>query len=98
MTPAQYSSRALKHWEKWLPKKVASLRAAGNLETELQVLGRKAFDRQQELMGQGFRDYEAQEVVLAELVLLKPEADAAVEPQERAELKKLEQEHRQLRG
>lgn len=89
-----YAARARKHWAQWLPKKVAALREAGELESTLQTVGRRANDQVLELMGQGFKQHEAEEVALAEHVLLPPESDAAMPAWERQELATLERQHR----
>lgn len=89
MSAQRYASMARKHWTKWLPKRVAELKAEGQLDPTLQTVGKQAFEAVLELMQQGFQQHEAEEVVLRDLVLLKPEADAAMEPWEREEEKQL---------
>lgn len=98
MSIAMYQSKARKHWTKWLPQKVASLKAAGELEQALQTAGKETAKMVTELMGQGFQQHEAEEVALAEFVLLKPEPEANLEPWERKELAMLERQHRQQMG
>ncbi|MCY1277008.1 hypothetical protein D9M68_378440 [compost metagenome] len=94
MSAERYASLCRKHWSKWLPKKTAELKAAGDWESTLRVRGKWAAERVLELMQQGFRQHEAEEVALHELILLKPEPQAALEPWEREELAKLEAEYR----
>jgi hypothetical protein len=94
MSAMTFAARARKHWTRWLPKKVAQLKADGELESALQVVGQQAHERMLELMAQGFRAHEAEEVVMHELVLLPPEAEAKLDPWERAELARLEREYR----
>ncbi|MNH48075.1 hypothetical protein D3C77_650210 [compost metagenome] len=47
-------------------------------------------------MQQGFPQFAAEEVALSELILLKPEPAAELEPWERAELGKLEAEYQKM--
>ena len=79
---------ARKHWTKWLPNKVAELKEEGQWEITLQIVGKQAFERVLELMQQGFQQHEAEEVALHELILLKPEPEAELEPWERAEMRR----------
>lgn len=98
MSATTYQAKARKHWATWLPQKVASLKAAGELEQALQTAGKEAAKMVAELMGQGFQQHEAEEVALAEFVLLKPEPEANLEPWERKELAMLERQHRPQMG
>lgn len=97
MSATTYAEKARKHWTKWLPRKVAALKASGDLESTLQTVGKQAQAQVVNLMAQGFQQHEAEEVALHDLVLLPPEPAAALEPWERAELAQLEAKHRQLR-
>lgn len=98
MSATTYATKALHHWTKWLPKKVAQLRQEGELGQALQIAGRQTQERVLELMQQGYRQHEAEEVALHELVLLPPEPEARLQPWERAELNRLEKEHRNSMG
>jgi len=89
MSAQRYAMMARKHWAKWLPKKVAALKAEGQLEPTLQAVGKQAFEQVLELMQQGFQQHEAEEVALHELILLKPEPEAELEPWEREELRRM---------
>ncbi|CAN7245912.1 hypothetical protein LJR175_001014 [Variovorax sp. LjRoot175] len=89
---------ARKHWATWLPKKVAALKADHELEQALQTAGKLAQERVVELMQQGFQQHEAEEVVLSELILLKPEHGANVEPWEREKDAALEAMFRKQTG
>ena len=90
----RYLSSIRKHWSKWLPKRVAALKAAGEWEGALQVRANQTRARVDELMAQGYQLHEAEEVALTELVLLKPEPEANLEPWERAELMASERAYR----
>lgn len=81
-----FKAKARKHWTKWLPEKVAQLKADGQLDAALQVAANLARARVDELMAQGYRRHEAEEVALSEFVLLRPEPAAGLEPWEREEL------------
>lgn len=99
MSAQTYAAKARKHWTKWLPKKVQDLKDSGQLEATLQAVGKATQHQVLELMQQGYRQHEAEEVALAQHVLLPPEPDAATEPWEREELASLEREYRQkMRG
>ena len=96
MSAQRYAAMARKHWSKWLPKKVAQLKADGDWESTLQTRGKWAAERVLELMQQGFPQFAAEEVALSELILLKPEPEAEMEPWEREELRKLEADYRKM--
>jgi hypothetical protein len=91
-----FAHRAREHWAKWLPKKVAALKEAGELEATIQAVARRAQRELLHLMQNGYRAHEAEEVVLHQFILLKPEADAELLDWEREELDALEQEFRRL--
>lgn len=96
MSAQTYQAMARRHWTKWLPKKVAELKAEGQLEAALQTAGKLAQAKVLELMEQRYQQHEAEEVALAEYVLLRPEAGAGEEPWETEELAKLEREYRRM--
>jgi hypothetical protein len=68
-------------------------RAEGALESTLQVVGRQTHAQVVSLMKRGYQQHEAEEVALAEHVLLPPEEAAKMEPWERAELAALEKDY-----
>ncbi len=96
MSATTYSAKARRHWTKWLPQKVASLKASGELEASIQAAGRLAQQRVMGLMQQGFQQHEAEEVAMAEFVLLAPEPGAGLEKWEQDELATLEREYRKM--
>jgi hypothetical protein len=96
MSAQTYQAMARRHWTKWLPKKVAELRDQGQLEATLQAAGKLAQAKVLELMEQRYQQHEAEEVALAEYVLLPPERGAGAESWETEELAKLEREYRQM--
>ena len=98
MSAQRYATMARKHWATWLPKKVAQLKADGDLESTLQTVGKQAMERVLELMQQGFQQHEAEEAAKAELILLKPESGANQEPWEEAESASLERQYRKTMG
>lgn len=69
-------SKALKHWQEFLPSMVASLIAEGQLETRVRHAALKAQQEILELTRNGYREHEAEEVVLPQLILLRPEPNA----------------------
>lgn len=97
MAGQQYAMMARKHWQMWLPEKVAALKAVGTLEQALQTAGKLAFNRVVELMEQGYQQHEAEEVALAEFVMLQPEIGAEMEPWELEEEAMLEARYRKMK-
>ena len=73
MSAQRYKAMARKHWSQWLPERVKSLKEAGELESTLQTAAVNAQNLVLELMEQGYRAHEAEEVALSEFILLKPE-------------------------
>lgn len=73
MSAQRYRAMARKHWSQWLPERVKELKEIGQLEQTLLVAGTNAQRRVLELMGQGYKAHEAEEVALSEYILLKPE-------------------------
>lgn len=98
MSAQTYQAMARKHWAKWLPKKVAELKASEHLEAALQMAGRLAQARVLELMQQGFRATEADEVARSEYIQLKPEPGAGTAQWESKELADLESQYRKMMG
>ncbi len=76
-------SLARKHWAKWLPKKVAELKADGDLGEAIQGAAIRAEREIEDLLKQGYQRHEAEEVALPMFILLKPEPEANEEPRER---------------
>ncbi len=87
-------SLARKHWAKWLPKKVAQLKADGELSEAIQGAATRTERERADLMAQGYQLHEAEEVALPMFILLKPEPEANEEPWETAELAAQERQHR----
>ena len=85
--------KALTHWTKWLPNKVKALKAEGKLGEAIQGAASQAQRAMSDLMSQGYREHEAEEVVLPRYVLLPPEPEAKETPEERAELAKMERQY-----
>jgi hypothetical protein len=84
--------KARKHWEQWLPNKVKALKEAGTFNETIQIAARKAQVEIEDLMAQGYQEHEAEEVVLPQFILLKPEvSESAWEGKELAEKEKLYQ-------
>ena len=82
MLGLQYTGMALHHWEKWLPKMTAEMRAAGTLNHEAQMASKRAAKQVAELMTAGMQKHEAEEMVLPDLILLKPEPEPEVDEAE----------------
>lgn len=76
MLGLQYVEKAKNHWEQWLPKMVAEMRAEGTYNQELQKASKEASAQIATLMKAGMQRHEAEEMVLPELILLPPEPGA----------------------
>lgn len=98
MSAQRYAAMARKHWTTWLPKKVADLKATGELEQAIQAAGKSAAREVLDLMQQGFQQHEAEEVALSQHIILKPEPDANKEQWELDEEAALEKRSRELMG
>jgi hypothetical protein len=94
MSVATLEAKALRHWKKWLPKKVAALRAEGKLEEAVRGAALLAQNEIEHLMKyRGYQEHEAEEVALSQFVLLPPEGDGLAD-WERKELAALDREYR----
>lgn len=91
----KYKALARKHWQEWLPQKVAELKAEGQLDQSLTTAAVLATRRVVELMEQGYQLHEAEEVALSEYIRLKPEEDP--NDPEALELAELDREYRAMR-
>ena len=96
MSAMKYIAMARKHWKEWLPERVRELKEEGNLEQELMIAGMNAQDRVLELMQQGFKAHEAEEVALSEYILLPPEPPPE-DDWEAEEIAEMEREYRAMR-
>lgn len=93
MSAETYAAKARKHWTKWLPKMTAELKKADKFNAAVQTAGKNAHKTVLELMQQGFQQAEAEEVALAQYVLLKPEPDAGLTDWEAKGLAELEAQY-----
>jgi len=67
MSIAALEAKALRHWKKWLPKKVAALRAEGRLEEAVHGAALLAQDQIEHLMTyRHYPEWAAEEVKSAE--------------------------------
>jgi ABC-type xylose transport system substrate-binding protein len=73
MLGLQYTAKALAHWKAWRPKMYREMKKAGTLNQHAQDASKEAARQVAELMAAGYQKHEAEEVVLPELILLKPE-------------------------
>jgi hypothetical protein len=75
MSVAALEAKALRHWKKWLPEKVAALRAEGTLQEAVRGAALLAQDEIEHLMKyRHYQEHEAEEVALRQFILLPPEA------------------------
>ena len=97
MSKQTFATKIRKNLMEWHPKLTKELKAAGTFEANVQAQAKMAQERLLELMNQGYREHEAEEVVNSELVHRKPEAGAEVDPAEKRELDALEKQYRATR-
>ena len=69
----QLASRAMEHWAEFLPEKTADLKEAGTLEMRARQAAERAVAEIQALVRNGVPEDEAEEMVLPEYILLRPE-------------------------
>lgn len=65
--------KAMEHWQEWLPRKWAALVKEDRVDEELNRVARQAATEIRQWMDRGARQDEAEEIVLPQLILLKPE-------------------------
>lgn len=86
-------SKAASHWRTYLPEKWKELKAAGLLEVALTQAATAAEAEIRAWMDRGARLDEAEEIVLPQLIYLKPTTDG-LDAETRAELAQMEVEYR----
>lgn len=96
MSVEMLAKMALKHWEEWLPDKVATLIQEGILESVVHSAAVAAQREIDALMKQGFQAHEAEEKVLSEYILLTPEPGAGLLPWEAEELAEKEAKYQAM--
>lgn len=75
MTLAEdYAATALRHWKRWRPRMVRDMRREGTLDRHVQDAARRAADQVASLMAKGFQRFEAEEMVLPDLIIVTPES------------------------
>lgn len=70
---ASLSRLAERHWAEFLPEKAADLKKAGTFEMRAQQAAERAVAEIQALVRNGVPEDEAEEMVLPEYILLRPE-------------------------
>jgi hypothetical protein len=66
-------AKAHRHWEMWLPKKTKKLKDTGKFETAVQTAATHAYAEITALMGRGYQEREASDIILPKYVSLRPE-------------------------
>lgn len=69
----ELKAKAAEHWRTYLPKKWAALVEADRVDLELKAAATEAERQIRMLMQRGARQDEAEEMVLPDLILLRPE-------------------------
>jgi len=82
MTTEAWAAMARKHWKEYLPKKWKALQESGETQAAVMAAAQQAQAHKLQLMKAGFQEHEADEVVRAEYILLKPEPEASGEDAE----------------
>lgn len=67
------SRLAERHWAEFLPEKTADLKEAGTFEIRARQAAERAIAEMQSLVRNGVPEDQAEEMVLPEYILLKPE-------------------------
>ena len=92
MSLEQLKAQARKHWEEFLPQKVAQFKKEGKFGEALHGAANLAQDEIEQLMKQGYSIDQAREVALPLFILLPPEEPQ--QPDEQAqELAEMEREY-----
>lgn len=73
MDRATLAAKARQHWEEWLPNKTAELKLDGAWMEASEAAAQQALDLIAQLVTQGYRAHEAEEVALKQYILLTPE-------------------------
>jgi hypothetical protein len=73
MTTEAFAAEIRHHWKKWLPRKWKELVDSGRMMAETMAVAQMAHQEKMRLMRAGYQEHEADEVVRAEFILLKPE-------------------------
>lgn len=94
MATMTLQARAKRHWAEYLPEKTAELKAAGQWELATQAAALEAEREIDSLMALGYQLHEAEEVALAQFILLPAEENA--EEEEDEELAELEREYQEM--
>jgi hypothetical protein len=82
MTTEAWAAMARKHWKEYLPKKWKELQERGETQAAVMAAAQQAQAHKMQLMRAGYQEHEADEVVRAEFILLKPEPEASGEDDE----------------
>jgi hypothetical protein len=93
MSVAALASKARKHWEEWLPERTRELKEQGLFSLETQKAAERADREIGELMRNGYQQHEAEEIVLPQYILLKPEENAEMSQELLEELAEMEREY-----
>ena len=82
MTTEAWAAMARRHWKEYLPKKWKALQESGETEAAVRAAAQQAQTHKLQLMRAGYQEHEADEVVRAEYILLRPEPEASGEDEE----------------
>ena len=90
----ELKAKAAQHWMEWLPRKWATLIKEDRVDEELNRVAIQAEQEIRQWMERGARLDEAEEIVLPQLILLKPEKGAW--PEAEAEEAERESAHQRM--
>lgn len=88
----ELKAKACEHWQHWLPRRWANLVATNTVDKALSTAAMNAEKEIREWMERGARLDEAEEIVLPEWILLKPEV-SGMRPEMEEEAEALEAEY-----
>lgn len=89
----ELKAKAAEHWQEWLPAKWAKLVAEDRVDLELTRAATQAEREIREWMDRGARLDEAEEIVLPQTILLKPETKGTGSREQDLELQAMESSH-----
>ena len=93
----ELKAKACEHWQHWLPRRWANLVATNTVDKALSTAARHAEQEIRQWMERGARLDEAEEIVLPEWILLKPEV-SGMSPAMEEEAEALEAEYQRIYG
>lgn len=73
LTTMQLQGRAMKHWRRWRPEATKEMETANAFRAEMLAIAKRANRQYDVLRKQGYMDWEAEDMILRQFILVKPE-------------------------